>query len=90
MQRRKSRAKPDRKPPTARKRRSVKAEEEILALVRTAVEGFLLDNATFEEFLAILHAVEEKEEEHSHQLAIRSFSRIVKDVFQKRGFRKQE
>ena len=72
----------------AHKSRSRKAEKEILQLVRTGVERFILRNATMEEFLRTTRAVAEKEEVYAHQLTRSVFAKIVKEAIRKRNLRK--
>jgi len=72
-----------RKHAAAGKLRSGKAEEEILALVRTGVESFILKNATVEEFFRTIKAAAEKEETYSHQLTRSVFSKIVREAIRK-------
>ncbi len=74
----------------ARKLRSNKAEEEILALVRTGVERFVLKNAAVEDFFRTIRAVTEKERVYSHQLTRSAFSKIVKDAIKKRKLRRSK
>jgi len=78
--RRKSSPKPIRKHGATGKLRSGKAEEDVLALVRTGVERFILKNATVEEFFRTVQAVADKEEIYSHQLTKSVFSRIVREA----------
>jgi DNA-binding NarL/FixJ family response regulator len=66
------------------KLRSNKEEEEILELVRTGVEKFILKKATIEDFLRTIRAVSEKEKIYSHQLTRSAFSKIVKEAIRKR------
>jgi len=88
--RRKPSPKPGRKHAVSGKLRSAKAEEEILALVRTGVERFILKNATVEDFLRTMRAVAEQEKVYSHQLTRSVFSRIVKEAIRKRNFRRSQ
>ena len=66
------------------KRRSDSAEKEILELVRTGVEKFILKKATVEDFYKTIQEVSEKEKIYSHQLTRSVFARIVKDAIRKR------
>lgn len=64
---------------------SRRAEREILRLVRSGVERFILKNATVEDFFVIMKAVEEKEKIYSHQLTKSVLSGIVKEAIRKRN-----
>ena len=90
--RRKSSVAPDLKWKAAAKRRSNKAEKEILQLVRSGVERFILKNDTVEDFLRTIRAVGGDSKAYSHQLTRSVFSRIVKEAIRKRKRRssKQE
>ncbi len=63
---------------------AVKAEEEILALVQTAVERFILNKVNVGDFLDAMRAVAKKEEVYFHPLTKQVFSRIVKEAARKR------
>jgi DNA-binding NarL/FixJ family response regulator len=65
--------------------RSAKADKEILALVRTGVESFILKNATVADFYKTIKAVGEKEKLYAHSLTKSVFSRIVKEAIRKRN-----
>jgi len=71
-----------------RTRRSDKVEREILALVRSGVERFILKNATVEDFLRTIRVVGDDEKAYSHQLTRPVFSRIVREAIKKRNVRK--
>ncbi len=66
----------------------MKAEKEILALVHTAVERFILNKVTVGDFLDTMRAVAKKEEVYSHPLTKHIFSRIVKEATRKRKLRR--
>jgi len=65
-----------------------KTELEILKLVRTGVERFILNKVTVGDFLKTMRAVAEKEKTYSHQLTKRVFSKIVKEAIRKRDLRR--
>jgi DNA-binding NarL/FixJ family response regulator len=88
--RRESSLKTNSKQVAASKRRSGKAEEEILELVRAGVERFILKKATVEDFLRTMRAASEKEEIYSHQLTRSVFSRIVKEAIRKRNLKRSQ
>jgi DNA-binding NarL/FixJ family response regulator len=75
---------------SAGKPRSSKAEEEILALVRTGVERFILNDATIEDFLTTIRDVADKGKTHPHQLTRSAFSKIVKEAIRKRNLRRSK
>jgi hypothetical protein len=60
-------------------------EAELLKLVQTGVEQFILKHATVEEFLKMTRALAEKEKVYSHQLTRSIFSKIVRDAVRKRN-----
>jgi len=66
----------------------MKAEAEMLALVRSGVERFILNKATVGDFLKTMRAVAEKEKTYSHQLTRKVFSKIVKEELRKRTVRR--
>jgi hypothetical protein len=68
----------------AARQRALKVEREILDLVRTGVEQFILKNSTVEDFLRIIRDVSEKEKIYSHQLTRSVFSKLVKEAIKKR------
>jgi DNA-binding NarL/FixJ family response regulator len=68
----------------AKKKTAREAEKELLQLVQTGVEQFILKHATVEEFLKMTRALAEKEKVYSHQLTKSVFSRIVRDAVRKR------
>jgi len=74
----------------AKKRRSAKADREILVLVRSGVERFILKNATVEDFLKTIRVVGDDEKAYSHQLTRSVFSRIVHEAIKKRNLRKSK
>jgi hypothetical protein len=77
--------KPKRKDEGRKKGPSRNARAEVLALVRSGVEGFILKNATIEEFLKSMRAVSEQEKAYAHQLTRPVFNRIVKAAMKKRN-----
>jgi len=85
--RRRSSRKPGRQRTSAEADHAIQVEEELLELVRTGVEQFILKHATVEEFLKMTRALAEKEKAYSHQLTKAVFSRIVKDAIRKRNLR---
>lgn len=87
---RRSTPKPGLKKTVTEKSLSRRGEKEILQLVRTGVERFILRNATMEEFLRTTRAVAEREEVYSHQLTRSVFAKIVKEAIRKRNRRKSE
>jgi DNA-binding NarL/FixJ family response regulator len=79
--------------PTRRRRHGRKiparlAEQELLEIVRTGVERFILKDATVEEFLKMIRSLTEKENAYSHQLTRNAFSRIVKQAIKKRNLKR--
>jgi hypothetical protein len=73
---------------TAGKRgRNPQVKEELLQLVQTGVEEFILRHATVEEFMKMTRALAEKENLYSHQLTKSIFSKIVKQAIMKRTLR---
>jgi len=62
-------------------------EKELLKLVQTGVEEFILKHATVEEFLKMTRALAEKEKVYSHQLTKSIFSRIVREAVRKRDLK---
>jgi DNA-binding NarL/FixJ family response regulator len=74
----------------ARTHRSDKVEREILALVRSGVERFILKNATVEDFLRTIRVVGDDQKAYSHQLTRSVFSRIVREAIKKRNVRKSK
>jgi hypothetical protein len=88
--RRKASLKPARRRMYAKKSRVGRVEEELLQLVQTGVEEFILKDATVEEFLKMTRALAEKEKVYSHQLTKSVFSRIVKQAIRKRNLRRIE
>ena len=72
---------------TASKQRSENADEEILRLVRTGVENFVLQHSTIQEFLTALREITDREDAFSHPLTKAAFSRIVKEAIRKRELR---
>lgn len=65
-----------------------KAERELLTLVRSGVERFILDNTTVEDLLHTIRDVTEKEQAYAHQLTKTVFARIVKEAIRKRNLRR--
>lgn len=61
------------------------ARAEILALVRTGVERFILKNSTVEEFLKSMRAASEQEKMYAHQLTRPVFNKIVREAIKKRN-----
>jgi DNA-binding NarL/FixJ family response regulator len=84
----KSSRKLNRKHAVAGRLHSARAEEEILSLVRTGVERFILKNATVEDFFKTIQAVAAKERAYTHQLTRPVFSRIVREAIRKRNLRR--
>jgi DNA-binding NarL/FixJ family response regulator len=74
----------------AGKHGSEKVEEEILELVRSGVERFILKNASVEDFFKTVQAVADKEKIYSHQLTKSVFSRIVREAIKKRKLRRSK
>ncbi|MFN0158347.1 MAG: hypothetical protein ACKVRP_09795 [Bacteroidota bacterium] len=79
--------KPLRKRMVAGKPAPDKPEQNILALVRTGVERFILKNATIEDFFLTLQTVTAKEKTYSHQLTKSVFSGIVREAIRKRDLK---
>ncbi len=76
---------PGRQKTRAKKVRADQVKKELLKLVQTGVEEFILKHATVEEFLTMVRALSEKEKVYSHQLTKAVFSRIVKEAVRKRN-----
>jgi hypothetical protein len=83
--RRTSSLKSSRQRTPANKKPARQVEEELLKLVQTGVEQFILNHATVEEFLKMTRALAEKEKVYSHQLTRSIFSKIVRDAVRKRN-----
>jgi hypothetical protein len=66
---------------------SVQVKAELLSLVQTGVERFILKHASVEEFLKMTRTLAEKEKAYSHQLTRTVFSRIVREAVRKRNLR---
>jgi DNA-binding NarL/FixJ family response regulator len=66
------------------KRRRSSEEEEILKLVRTGVERFILKKATVAEFLETIQMLT-NEGTFAHQLTRSAFAKIVKEAIRKRN-----
>jgi len=65
-------------------------EREILELVRSGVERFILKDATVEDFLRTIRAVGDNEKTYSHQLTRSVFSKILKEAIKKRKLRRSK
>jgi DNA-binding NarL/FixJ family response regulator len=65
------------------------AEQELLITIRTGIERFILKDATVEEFLKMIRALDEKESAYSHQLTKKVFSDIVKQAVKKRNLKRR-
>jgi DNA-binding NarL/FixJ family response regulator len=72
------------------KLRVERAKKEFIDLVRTGIEGFILKNATVEDFLRTIRGVAEEEEIYAHQLTSSVLSAIVKDALRKRHHRQSK
>ena len=83
-----ARARPAPGTKVSRKLRPANADREILELVRTGVERFILNKATVEDFHKIIREVTEREKIYSHQLTKSVFSKIVKEAIRKRNYRR--
>jgi hypothetical protein len=68
--------------------RRAEAERELLTLVRSGVERFILDNTTVADLLRTIRDVTEKEQTYAHQLTKSVFSKIVKEAIRKRNLRR--
>jgi hypothetical protein len=69
------------------RRRSPKAEAEILLLVRTGVRKFILEKATILDFLDGLREISTRTKGHPHQLTKAVFTKIVREAIRKRNAR---
>lgn len=64
--------------------RSGMSKRELLDLVRTGVEKFILNKVTVDDFFTAIRAVGDEEKTYSHQLTSSVFSRIVREAIRKR------
>jgi len=75
------------KHPGSAKTRSAQAEKEILRLVRTGVERFILKRATVDEFVTTIRSLTKVNTPYVHPLTKSAFAKIVKDAIRKRNLR---
>jgi hypothetical protein len=71
-----------------RRRPSPAAQGEILRLVQTGVENFILKKSTMADFMETLRDVSNRSGPHANQLTSAVFKRIVKKAIEKRNARR--